>query len=461
MKDKRKNLEIGHEYIIEAFGEEFLDKKLYFVCLLCDQTQKHSVLHEHLTSAAHQIKFLVSLERNSNKNLRFFTKQAKNFPKTFNLIEALKDEDRQYVLEYVVRDILRNNSPQKSYEWNYAEYEDSSDTINEEILQKAVKYDNDLCYVSEINQLVEMSTLDDTGDLDEDEAKAGDEEIKESSKKHENQAENQESAENSQDHLDDSRCEALVSMYQEKVKKIQQKLRDDFQKYIKNPWIYPGFESEWRKFYIEKSYNLALLNQILSAPINYLPGWFEYWPRRVHEIKQQKLVMAKQQLRQDHHLPDTIQDLSDDEIYESAPKKAKFEPEYDPELTSTLSYHPSDPVMTPKPSNLTPAEVDRIVFAYNVAYENFLQGKRSSALEVVETVKEHFSAAKLKEAEETSKDSVLSDNDLLMLFKNFSNLNGHEKENFLALLRCIESSDPIRHERLKQMMRRQRMVQKF
>lgn len=52
--------EIGHEFVIEAFGEEFLDKKLYFVCLLCDCTQKHSSLKTHLISTTHRMKFLVN-----------------------------------------------------------------------------------------------------------------------------------------------------------------------------------------------------------------------------------------------------------------------------------------------------------------------------------------------------------------------------------------------------------------
>jgi hypothetical protein len=57
---------IGHEYIVEAVGEEFIDTKLYFVCLLCDATQKHSALPLHLTSSEHHMKFLVSLTPSSD-----------------------------------------------------------------------------------------------------------------------------------------------------------------------------------------------------------------------------------------------------------------------------------------------------------------------------------------------------------------------------------------------------------
>lgn len=56
-----EEIEIGREFIIEAEAEEFLDKKLYFVCLLCENsTQKHSELNQHLVSISHRLKFLVS-----------------------------------------------------------------------------------------------------------------------------------------------------------------------------------------------------------------------------------------------------------------------------------------------------------------------------------------------------------------------------------------------------------------
>lgn len=53
---------IGSEYIVGAIGEEFRNKKLYFVCLLCDITKKYSALGEHLSSYDHQYKFLVSFK---------------------------------------------------------------------------------------------------------------------------------------------------------------------------------------------------------------------------------------------------------------------------------------------------------------------------------------------------------------------------------------------------------------
>lgn len=51
---------VGNDYIVEAIGEEFLDKKLYFVCLLCGVTKEHSALGTHLSSFDHQRRFLVN-----------------------------------------------------------------------------------------------------------------------------------------------------------------------------------------------------------------------------------------------------------------------------------------------------------------------------------------------------------------------------------------------------------------
>lgn len=53
---------IGFEYIVEAEGEGFVDKKLYFVCLLCSETKEHSELDSHLSSDDHRLKFLVIAE---------------------------------------------------------------------------------------------------------------------------------------------------------------------------------------------------------------------------------------------------------------------------------------------------------------------------------------------------------------------------------------------------------------
>lgn len=51
---------IGCEYVVVAVGEEFVDKRLFFVCLLCTVTKKYSTLRSHLSSMDHQLKFLVS-----------------------------------------------------------------------------------------------------------------------------------------------------------------------------------------------------------------------------------------------------------------------------------------------------------------------------------------------------------------------------------------------------------------
>lgn len=50
---------LGADHIIEIFGEDLLDKNLYFICLLCDKTEKHSQLESHFVSTVHRLEFLV------------------------------------------------------------------------------------------------------------------------------------------------------------------------------------------------------------------------------------------------------------------------------------------------------------------------------------------------------------------------------------------------------------------
>lgn len=59
-------VKIGQEYIIEVVGEDIINKKIYFVCLLCNLKNPQKIftkLDEHLSSETHQWKFLVSARR--------------------------------------------------------------------------------------------------------------------------------------------------------------------------------------------------------------------------------------------------------------------------------------------------------------------------------------------------------------------------------------------------------------
>lgn len=57
------SVQIGQEYIIKVVGEDFIEKQLYFVCLLCHpdnpKNEKFPELEDHLTNLSHQWKFLV------------------------------------------------------------------------------------------------------------------------------------------------------------------------------------------------------------------------------------------------------------------------------------------------------------------------------------------------------------------------------------------------------------------
>lgn len=60
-KLEEKSRNIGIDYVVETTGEEFVDKNLYFVCLLCATTEAHATLQSHLISPTHRMQFLVSI----------------------------------------------------------------------------------------------------------------------------------------------------------------------------------------------------------------------------------------------------------------------------------------------------------------------------------------------------------------------------------------------------------------
>lgn len=61
---EQESVKIGREYIIEALGDDIINKKMFFVCLLCRREnpvkEMFPLLDAHLGSEGHQWKFLVS-----------------------------------------------------------------------------------------------------------------------------------------------------------------------------------------------------------------------------------------------------------------------------------------------------------------------------------------------------------------------------------------------------------------
>lgn len=62
---EQASAKVGREYIIEVVGDDIINKKIYFVCLLCQsenrKKQLHPQLDAHFASQEHQWNFLVGM----------------------------------------------------------------------------------------------------------------------------------------------------------------------------------------------------------------------------------------------------------------------------------------------------------------------------------------------------------------------------------------------------------------
>lgn len=258
------------------------------------------------------------------------------------------------------------------------------------------------------------------------------------------------------------RQEALDSMFKEKTKKVARKLDIRYDFFAKNPSAHPKFREEWKAFYMEQSYRISSHGGKNVFDFNYLPAWNEYWMQRVKELKCQECLEHQSELRQslfnvndkadvlkkrvflsmEQHRKamlklDDLSDISDDEIEFQTPKRMKIE------------HRGTEKVETG-------AEFDRMVIAYHIAYEHFQENKQVTPDDLLELVKVYVEGEKC--ATENQKNQIetqrvqqndLTDDDLLMLYKNFRNLSQIEQDNYNSYMNVIESCDPNRYKFLQ------------
>lgn len=268
----------------------------------------------------------------------------------------------------------------------------------------------------------------------------------------------------------------LDSMFKEKTKKVARKLDIRYDFFAKNPSAHPKFREEWKTFYTEQSYRISSHGGKNVFDFNYLPAWNEYWMQRVKELKCQECLEHQSELRQslfkendmsdvtkkrvllsmEQHRTamlklDDLSDISDDEIEFQTPKRMKIE-HRGIEKVENESSSKSLPQQTD-------AEFDRMVIAYHIAYEHFREDKELTPHDL-------FKLVKLVEGEkcetENKKNRIgetrsvqqndLTDDDLLMLYKNFRNLSQIEQDNYISYMKVIESSDPNRYKFLQDNM---------
>jgi hypothetical protein len=246
--------------------------------------------------------------------------------------------------------------------------------------------------------------------------------------------------------LQAQRHEVLMSMYNLKIEKLENELNHEYELFLQFPSLHPKYSEEWKKFYLEQSFSLAYRVQF-----NYLEAWKVHWARRMAEYKQSNIEQQQSQLKEMFKLDskkrgfqDNFSDISEDELHGGTPKKVQ-------KLQLNNEVHINKSKCSP--------EVERMIFAYNLALEHFRSGKTLSIDDLVKLMESYPASAEEAEASnatdkfQTSTD--FTDTEILMLYVNHKNLSLKEQENFVSIMTAIKLNDFERFKRLKVLMKEQ------
>ena len=262
--------------------------------------------------------------------------------------------------------------------------------------------------------------------------------------------------------ITDTRKDALRSLYNEKVRKVGRELDQRYSSYAKNPFSYPIFNSEWKKFYLERSYQISQQRcKDEMNRYNYQQAWDIYWYVRLKELKCEEFLECQSQLwRQIFYAAenknvkkpesDDLSDISPDELeYETPIKRRKLDESIQEHLQTQ-----DQPTRT--------SEFNRMVIAYNIALKHFRENRQLShndLLNLVQTSVEREAAQTVEVAKEAEPEGDrnlqtpgLRDKDLLMIYKNFRNLNQNEQDRFITYMQTLELIDPERYSYLQNVL---------
>lgn len=246
---------------------------------------------------------------------------------------------------------------------------------------------------------------------------------------------------NSQYFLELQRNEALISMYNERLKRITNELDRRYEYDLKNPAHSSSFVQEWKNFYISESFKIAA-----NGEFNYLEAWSAYWQRHIEQLKHQELQERSFYLKKQLNIPPSLMtqrglkskfsefsDISDDEFENQTPqKRLKLEPLVRSRKTYT--------------------ELDRMTIAYDLAFEHLQAGQRLSPKELLNLVKVYCGCEQGKESQQIMN---LTDNDLIMIHKNFKDLDKKEQKNYLSYLSSLELTQPDRYKLLEEKIKKE------
>lgn len=312
------------------------------------------------------------------------------------------------ILDIVAGEISSKN-PRKFYtEVNYeAVIDENSNEVYDEMSKSIVPYDVDQQYVKDLNTFLnELEPIEGRlidydeqpeNDKMESEVLTNSETVQESqvqdTENPETPAETVSTAEDTTEFpveekkkedcksLKAQRDEVLISMYSEKIRKLQKEIDDQYEMFLRNPCSYTHFKDEWKKFYLEKSFELHTQGQN-----SYVLAWMVYWSQRIKEIKDNDMNQHQSKLKRKLNMPEgfgPFSDISEDEVeYEVPVKRVKSQTE----VEDASRYVSPEDFRPLKPAESF-SELDRMMVAYHVASQNFKNQVQFSAEELLKIMK--------------------------------------------------------------------------
>ena len=264
---------------------------------------------------------------------------------------------------------------------------------------------------------------------------------------------------------EEHRNEALISLYRQKVRKASNELESKFNQYLKHPPAHSSYLKEWKMFYIEKSFKVAVSGK---SRFNYLPAWSSHWSKYIRKHKQQELRDYEGKLRLELQIPATVSlpeskdfseivelsDISEDELeFSSPPKRRRIDCENRQQETQETQQQPR-----------VYSELERMIIAYQLAYEHLREGKKLAPEELAALVSHYctgtWKSSNSQPIERQSSTNHLTDYNVLFLYKNFNNLNQNEQANFISFMQHLELNNPMRSKYLKDEFKKQDSLQR-
>lgn len=233
----------------------------------------------------------------------------------------------------------------------------------------------------------------------------------------------------------DRRIEALVSLYKKKMKLKTRELDLHFQPFQNDATSHPSFLEQWKVFYLKQ--NFAIVSSGASD-YDYKPAWNVFWSRYLQEQKTQELKAYESSVRNQLKIPDDVSfttkhdfhdlsDISDEELdFQSPMKRPRMESEYPVKVFS---------------------DHDRMLVAYQLAYEHFKEDKQLTTDELSSLVSEYCSqhSTETISRSQSSSSQHLTDNDILNLYKKFNNLSPNEQANLISFVNSFKITDQKRY----------------